>query len=989
MNNFKRINDLTGWVVFAISLFVFSATVERTASFWDCGEFIACAYKLQVPHPPGAPIFLLLGRLFSLFAGSDTTQVAYWINMMSVVSSALTILFMHWTIVLIGRKIYKKQFSELSMGEAITLLGAGVVGSLAYAFTDTFWFSAVEAEVYAMSSLFTALVVWAALKWEVVEDEAEANRWLILIAYIVGLSIGIHLLNLVTVPALALLYYFKKYPTPTYKGGFISLLVGLVILGIINSGIIPGIPSMAFQFELLFVNTFGLGYGTGVIVFLVLFIGAIVYGILYSIKKENVTLNVSLLALVFILIGYMSYNVALIRSTYNPPINENDPSNILNYLKYLKREQYGERSLLYGPTYVAQVESVEKGAPVYKMKDGKYEVYDHKQKVVYSKDGQMLLPRVYSNQPNHVQLYEEYLGLAAGEKPTFGDNLRFMFTRQMGHMYMRYLLWNFVGRESDVQDAGVIDYSYKGQLPEALAHNKARNNYYYLPLILGLLGFFLLYRKNEKDFLITVLMFLLTGLALVVYLNSPPVEPRERDYIYVGSFYFFGLWIGLGVMQLAEWFNLALKNLSTAGIAATVVSAVVPVILIQQNWDDHDRNHRYHQVDFAKNLLNSCAPNAILFTGGDNDTFPLWYVQEVEGFRTDVRVCNLSLLGTDWYIEQMKRKTYLSQPLPISIPKDNLMEGVNDQLLFYENPNVKAGINLQEYMKLVKDNNDAIKVPLQDGTMINSVPSETMVLPINVDEVKKSGIVAKEFEAFLTDQISWNVGKNGLMKPELIQLDIIAQNAATGWKRPIYFATTLSGSSYLNMKEFMQMEGYAYRLMPFKVPEAKEGFVNSDLMYKNMTTKMAWRDLDNPNTYYHSDFYLEVPIVTARLSFIRLADQLIREGNKAKAKAALDYSMKVMPDKTIPYDQLSANYVSLYLAAGDKKTALQIAETMMTRNDKALDFYLENKRGGNSRAIQTALYEMQLIVNSLKDNKLPEATKYEAMFAKQMQRANS
>jgi MFS family permease len=989
MNNFKRINDLTGWVVFAISLFVFSATVERTASFWDCGEFIACAYKLQVPHPPGAPIFLLLGRLFSLLAGSDKTQVAYWINMMSVVSSALTILFMHWTIVLIGRKIYKKQFSELSMGEAITLLGAGVVGSLAYAFTDTFWFSAVEAEVYAMSSLFTALVVWAALKWEVVEDEAEANRWLILIAYIVGLSIGIHLLNLVTVPALALLYYFKKYPNPTYKGGFAALLVGLVILGIINSGIIPGIPSMAFQFELLFVNTFGMGYGTGVIVFLILFLGAIVYGILYSIKKEKVTLNVSLLALVFILIGYMSYNVAMIRSTYNPPINENDPSNILNYLKYLKREQYGERSLLYGPTYVAQVESVDKGAPVYKMKDGKYEVYDHKQKVVYSKDGQMLLPRVYSNQPNHVQLYEEYLGLAAGEKPSFGDNLRFMFTRQMGHMYMRYLLWNFVGRESDVQDAGVIDYSYKGQLPEALAHNKARNNYYYLPLILGLLGFFLLYRKNEKDFLITVLMFLLTGLALVVYLNSPPVEPRERDYIYVGSFYFFGLWIGLGVMQLAEWFNLALKNLSTAGIAATVVSAVVPVILIQQNWDDHDRNHRYHQVDFAKNLLNSCAPNAILFTGGDNDTFPLWYVQEVEGFRTDVRVCNLSLLGTDWYIEQMKRKTYDSQPLPISIPKDNLLEGVNDQLLFYENPNVKSGINLQEYMKLVKDNNDAIKVPLQDGSMINSVPSETMVLPINVEEVKKNGIVPKEFEAFLTDQISWNVGKNGFMKPELIQLDIIAQNAANGWKRPIYFASTLSGSSYLNMKEFMQMEGYAYRLMPFKVPEAKEGFVNSDLMYKNMTTKMAWRDLDNPNTYYHSDFYLEVPIVTARLSFIRLADQLIREGNKAKAKAALDYSMKVMPDKTIPYDQLSANYVSLYLAAGDKKTALQIAETMMTRNDKALDFYLENKRGGNSRAIQTALYEMQLIVNSLKDNKLPEANKYEAMFAKQMQRANS
>ncbi|NBA74600.1 DUF2723 domain-containing protein [Emticicia sp. ODNR4P] len=988
MNNFKKINDLVGWAVFVISLIVFAATVERTASFWDCGEFIACAYKLQVPHPPGAPLFLLLGRLFSLFAAGDVLQVAYWVNMLSVVSSALTILFMHWTIVLIGRKVLNKKFDELTFNEALILLSSGVVGSLAYAFSDTFWFSAVEAEVYAMSSFFTALVVWAAFKWEIIEDEVTANRWLILIAYIVGLSIGVHLLNLVTVPALALLYYFKKYPKPTYLGGFASIFAGLVILGVINSGIIPGLPSIAFSFELGMVNGMGMPYGSGVVVFLILFVGLMVGGVAYSHKKNKVNLNIGMLALSFVLIGYLSYTLALVRSNYNTPINENDPSNILNFLKYLRREQYGDRSLLFGPIYTAEVESVEQGAPVYKMQDGKYVVYDHKQKVSYSKDGQMLFPRIYSSAPQHVELYREMLGIPEGQKPTFGDNLKFMFSHQMGHMYMRYLLWNFVGRESDIQDAGVIDYTRKGALPELLATNKARNNYFYLPLILGLLGFYLLYRKNEKDFLVTILMFLLTGLALVVFLNSPPTEPRERDYIYVGSFYFFAIWIGLGVMQLAEWLTKFLKNGASSGIAATALSAIVPVILIQQNWDDHDRNHRYHQVDFARNMLNSCAPNAILFTGGDNDTFPLWYVQEVEGFRTDVRVCNLSLLGTDWYIDQMKRKTYESQALPISLSKDRFLEGVNDQILFYENPNVKTGINLQEYMKLVKDDNQAIKVPLQDGSMINTMPSETVFLPVNVDQVKKSGIVPKDMDQFLTDQISWNVGKGGIMKPELIQLDIIAQNAAEGWKRPIYFATTLASSSYLNMKEFMQLEGYAYRLMPFKVPGAKDGFVNTDIMYNNMTTKMAWRDLDNPKTYYHSDFYLEVPVVTARLSFLRLVDQLVREGKLQKAKQALDYEMKVMPDKTIPYDQLSANYVALYLAVGDKKTALQIADTMMNRNNRALDYYLTERRGSDAREIQTALYEMQIIVNGLKEAKMPEAAKYEQMFNSQLQKAS-
>jgi len=990
MQSFKRLNNLTGWLVFLISLITYTLTVEPTASFWDCGEFIACAYKLQVPHPPGAPLFLLLGRMFSLLALGNVEKVAFWVNMLSVVSSALTILFLHWTIVMIGRKVLNKKFEELTATESYILLFSGFVGSLVYTFSDTFWFSAVESEVYAMSSFFTAIVVWAAFKWELQEDEATANRWILFIAYLVGLSIGVHLLNLVTLPALALLYYFKKEAKPTLKGGFIATFIGLFILGIINSGVIPGLPSVAFKFELFFVNSLGLPYGSGALTFLFLFIAAIIFGIYYSYQKQKLVLNMALFSLVFLLIGYSTYTVALVRSGYNPPINENDPSNILNFLKYLKREQYGERSLIYGPIYTAQVESFENGDDVYKMKDGKYEVYTHKPKYVYEKDQQMLFPRVYSNQGQHVALYEEMLGIPPGQKPTFGDNLKFMFTHQMGHMYMRYLLWNFVGRTSDFQDAWAINsFEDTSKMPEVLKDNKARNNYYFLPIILVLLGFYLLYNKNEKDFLVTIMMFVLSGIALVVYLNSPPSEPRERDYIYVGSFYFLAIWAGLGVMQINEWLSKYVKSGSVKWSLLAVFGLAAPVVLAQQNWDDHDRSGRYHQIDFAKNMLNSCAPNAILFTGGDNDTFPLWYLQEVEGFRTDVRVCNLSLLGTDWYIDQMKRKTYLSEALPIKLKKDLFLEGVNDQIMYNENPGI-AAMSLPDYLELVRNDDPRIKAQTQSGEMINTFPCDSVVVPVDAAKIAASKWFPKEFVPFLGSTLSWKLPSHNIFKGELIQLEIIANNALNGWKRPVYFAATLPGEQYLGLKESMQLEGYAYRLMPFKIAGAKDGFVNSKIMTNNFMHKMYWRNLNNEKVYYHGDFYLGIPTVTARLNVYRLADQLVREGNIGMAKKVLDHLEQVMPNKVIPYDQFSASMVGLYLACKDDKKAMEMANTIVRRNNKALNYYFANDIGHYQRDIQLALYEMNVVISAMKENNVApnKYAELEAMFNAQIAKTN-
>ncbi len=980
MTKFSRLNNLTGWGVFAIAFITYALTVERTASFWDCGEFIACAYKLQVPHPPGAPFFLLLGRIFSFLAFGDVTQVAYWVNMLSVLSSAFTILFLFWTISLLSRKLIGKTDEELSMSDIVLTLGASVVGSLAYTWSDSFWFSAVEAEVYGLSSFFTAIVIWAVFKWERIEDEAAGNRWIIFIAYLVGLSIGVHLLNLVTIPALALVYYFKKYKNHSFWGCVITFVVGLVILGIINNGIIPGLPSIAGSFEVFFVNSLGLPYGWGITFFILLCLGALIWAILYSEKREKVTLNLAMLSLTFVLIGYSSYIMILVRSNYNPPINENNPSDIMNFVSYLKREQYGSRPLLIGPTFTSRPISQKKGDPMYRKLNGKYEIYNYKPDYEYEAGANTLLPRMYSTQANHVQLYRQMENLAEGQKPTLSHQLSFMFSHQIGHMYWRYFLWNFVGRESDEEGAGsLVPWDAFKQFPSVIAHNKAHDNYYMIPFVIGLLGIVFQFFRKRKDLLILGLLFFLTGVALVIYLNSPPVEPRERDYIYVGSFYIFCIWIGFGVIAIADGIGSLIKNRMSAAGVATALGLIAPVMMGVKGWDNHNRANRYHSVDFAKNLLNSCAPNAILFVGGDNDTFPLWYVQEVEGFRTDVRVCNLSLLGTDWYIEQMKRATYESEPLPISLDFENYINGTNDIVPFYEIPAVKNGINLKDYLTLVNQKNKAIQVPLTSGDMTSILPSSVLFIPVDTTAVRKMNVLKPELDNLLTDSITWSIGQKDLYKSDLIMLDIIASN---NWERPIYFSATLSGASYLNLKEYMQLEGYAYRLLPVKVTGATDGYVNTDIMYKNLLENMFWRELDNENTYYDNT-YLGSPVYTARIAFLRLIGQLLNEGKTDLAKNALEFNLRTMPDKSIPYDQISANFIEPLFTVGNDEMALDIADKMATRADENLAYASQNARSSRRRDANMDLYILNTIVNACREANKPEAiAKYEAIFQK-------
>ncbi|GGF17986.1 glycosyltransferase family 117 protein [Echinicola rosea] len=952
MINYRKVNNLTGWVLFLIASLVYLLTIEETASFWDPGEFIAVAYKLQVPHPPGAPFFLLIYRMFSFFALGDPLEIAFWMNAGSALFSGFTILFLFWSITLLGRKLFKLDKGNESKGHTIALMGAGIIGSLVYTFSDSFWFSAVESEVYAMSSFFTAIVIWAFLKWDVIENPKDENRYMIFIAYLVGLSIGVHLLNLVTLPALALVVYFKKYQNPNLKGAIVAFLLGGVALVAINNIIIPGLPSLAGSMEIFFVNSIGLPFGSGIIVFIGLFLGGLIAAIIYSIKQEKVILNTVLLSLTFILIGYGSYALIVIRSNANPPINENAPKDIISFVSYLKREQYGYRPLMHGQYFTAEVQEQKEGDPVYAKGDNKYEIVDYEIVTEYDPEKTTILPRIYSTQPQHKRLYRQKLGLREGEEPTFADNIAFMLDHQLGHMYWRYFLWNFSGRESDITDAPWMGITNAFEdYPDYIENNKAHNNYLMLPLILGLIGLLFQAKYDTKSFWLTTMLFLMMGVVLVLYLNSPPVEPRERDYIYVGSFYAFAIWIGMGVLAIAHALAKLNKNFAVASILATLIAFPIPVLMASQNYDDHDRSDRYFSVDSARNFLASCEENAILFTGGDNDTFPLWYVQEVEGFRTDVRVIVLSYFDTDWYVEQMTRPINKSAALPFSLEKKNFKRGTND-ILFVNDRQGLEMISVKEYLRLLKNESDLLKVKSGYTNTIYQVPSRNLILEVDSAEVIKDGVVPEGMEDLTVNHMNLRVKGNYLTKGNLMLLDLIATN---NWERPIYFNNTSLSSISLDLSNHVVMEGLTYRLLPVQKPQNVDEFVNTDLAYKNVTENFAYRGMSNPDSYFDEEYRRFTS--NHRSMFNSLTNALIMEDKLDMAADIQKLSMEKFPNEAIPYDLSSGQSVPSLFELGEDDMALDIIEVLSRRAFEMLQFYQEKDRAMD----REAMYSLEMM----------------------------
>ena len=918
MKPFRKYNLIFGWLSFAIALTVYMLTLEPTVSLWDCGEFIASSYKLQVGHPPGAPLYMLLGRMFSLFAG-DTTRVAFMYNMLSAASSAFTILFLYWTITHLLKKIYIKKEEDHTFTNLAVVMGSAFVGAMAYTFSDTFWFSAVEAEVYATSSLFTAVVFWAILKWENIAHQKYANRWLILIAYLIGLSIGVHLLNLLAIPAIVLVYYFKKF-TVTRKGIIYALLAAMAILGSIMYIIIPGLVKVASWFELLFTNQFGLHYNTGLVIYVALLLSALIYGIYRTqYVKKNVVLNTILVSITVIIIGYSSYATIVIRSLAEPPLNENRPDNVFALLSYINREQYGDRPLLTGAQYNAEVSSVEYKKKVYSLdkEHNRYEVINKKPELEY-KEGKVLLPRMYSRDSRHKQAYREFGSIDDPNDPTYLDNLEFLFRYQLGHMYMRYFMWNFAGRQNDVQGHGnllngnwisgikFLDEMRLGnqdQLTTEMKNHPARNTYYFLPLILGIIGLIFHYKKDLKDFWVVMMLFVLTGIAIVIYLNQTPYQPRERDYAYAGSFYAFSIWLGFGVAGI---FNYARKYMS--GKMAAVLSILVsllgaPALMASQNWDDHDRSGRYTARDIARNYLESCDEDAIIYTVGDNDTFPLWYVQHVEGVRTDVRVVNMMLFNTEWYIDQKKYKAYESDPLPISMPNSKYRDGTNNSIYVREN---NRWATVDYVINFVESNDPRKKMQLRNGDRVDYIPTPNLVLQVDSASVMENNIIRPDQADRMLDQVRFRLQPNEqILKGNLAQLDIFATN---DWKRPIYFtAGGFDGS--LNLEDYYQLEGLAYKIVPIRTPRESilvMGDVNTEKMYHNLMHKFSWGRMNAEDVQL--DYYTKrtLSVIRFRNTYTRLALKLLEEGDRGRAVEVLDRCMELAPHEVLPYDRYVA-----------------------------------------------------------------------------------
>ena len=1004
MKNYKLLNNITGWVVFLIASITYLTTIEPTASFWDCGEFITTSFKLEVGHPPGAPFFMILGRFFTIFA--DASNAGLMINSLSALASAFTILFLFWSITHLARKMVVSG-TELSIGQSIAIIGSGAIGALAYTFSDTFWFSAVEGEVYATSSLVTALVFWAILKWENVANEPQANRWIILIAYLVGLSIGIHLLNLLAIPAIVFVYYFKKYKT-TRNGVILSFLISIILLALIMYGIVPGVIKVASWFELMFVNGIGLPYNTGVIIYSILLVGLVVYGIHFTLKKKMVLWNTVLIAFTVILIGYSSFAMIVIRSSANTPMDQNSPDNVFTLLDYLNREQYGDRPLVVGQYYNSPLDTQNpytENKPYYIQKEGKYVVADIRSTSNYDSRYTTIFPRMWSSQPEHINDYKSWGGVTGkkvsitnmnGEKetiqlPTFGENLTFFVRYQVVHMYFRYFMWNFAGRQNDTQGHGdilsgnwlsgisFVDSARLGDqsiIPDELKNNKARNTYYFLPLLLGLIGAFFHYKKNQKDFWVVMLLFIMTGLAIVVYLNQYPHQPRERDYAFAGSFYAFAIWIGLGIMAIAE----ALKRWmpeTVSAIAVTALSLVlVPGIMASENWDDHDRSNRYTARDFGANYLETCAENAVIFTNGDNDTFPLWYNQEVEGVRTDMRVCNLSYLQTDWYIDQMKRQSYDSEPLPISWKHDSYVQGTRDVAYLMEDPRITGAIELKRALEFVKNDDPETKLTQYDNEAY--IPAKTLFYKVDKEAVIRNKVVPESMYDQIVDTIFIDLSnKSYLVKDELILLDMIANS---NWERPLYFAITVGSSKYLGLQDYFQLEGFAYRFTPILTTSSSSGLyfgsVHTEKMYDNMMNKFKWGNMEDPDVYI--DENNQRMMTNIRNNFNRLAESLLDENKKDSATQVLDKNLELIQSNIVPYNYFSQQTAEFYFQAEATEKGIALTHNIIDYYKENLDYYLsldDKFLVSVDEEIQRLLYfmrEMSVTANQYEQTELAE-----------------
>ncbi|WP_343704619.1 DUF2723 domain-containing protein [Chitinophaga sp.] len=1015
--NFNRINNIAGWIVCIIACTVYLMTMEATGSLWDCGEFISAAYKVQVPHPPGAPLFVLLGRLFTL--PFSPSEASLGVNIMSALASGFTILFLFWTITHFARRILSKNGEPLSNQQLLAVMGAGAIGALAYTFSDSFWFSAVEGEVYAMSSLFTAIVFWAMLKWEHEADTQYGDRWIVLIAYMMGLSIGVHLLNLLTIPAMVLIYYFKRSKKVNTTGAFWAFVLGCVLTGLVQKFIIQDTIKASGMMDVFFVNSLHMPFFSGFTFYFVAIIVMLVYGyfrpkfgfyvpliivasviaipafadgdgagvrilrfilaaavllVPYFIKLFGVELNAQKLkhfvqltnsCIFFLLMGYSTYVTTMVRSSADPSVDMYNVDNPVSLVGYLGREQYGDFPLLYGQVFTARPESYEEKGTVYARSNKEYIPVGKKQVPVYASKDKMLFPRVWdaSNDQGHADYYKAFLGLKEGEAPTFGDNIKFFIGYQLNFMYIRYFMWNFAGKQNDVQGFGnprdgnwisgiaPLDnalYGDQSEMPDSLKNNKARNTFYFLPLILGLIGFFFHYNRHKRDAFIVGLLFFFTGIAIVLYLNQAGNQPRERDYAYVGSFYAFAIWIGLGVLSI---YNFFIKKNAVAKMAAPLAIILcfvaVPMLMAQQGWDDHDRSKKVLARDVARDYLESCAPNAILFTVGDNDTYPLWYAQEVEGIRPDIRVINLSLLGVDWYIAQQTRAVNQSPAIEMTLGADKYRGENRNYVMLYDNGQVPQDryFNLKEVINFIGDDRDQAKVPLNTGEKVNYLPTQKMFIPVDVAEVVKNGTVDIQDSGRISPQVPFVIPKQVVYKNDLAVYDIIATNA---WKRPIYFTSPVD----LGFNEYLQVEGLTYRLVPTRRPASDEMLpglndqVHTRKMYENLMDKFVYGSVNIEGVYF--DEPNRRMLQSIRNSYTKLSVALTKEGKKDSALKVLDRQDSVFLPGNMPYaltspgnmhNLWSMEVVYAYYIAGNTKRANEISDEITKDLEQQMRYY--------------------------------------------------